>query len=159
MSDHRDDTRPVASSRAPERPESNDHRPSDTLPKAPERSLGELVSTLGTDLSELLTTQVEIAKLEMKQEATKAAKGAGMLAGAGVVAFIAIVMLSAALAWGIAVPLNAWAGFLIVGLLWAAAAAALGLIGKRKLDATKGPEETMAEIQADKELAQSLTSD
>lgn len=137
-----------------------ERRPSETEPKAPDRSLGELVSKLGDDLSNLLTTQVEIAKAEIKEEATKAAKGAGMMAGAGVVAHIAVLMLSAALAWGIAVPLNAWAGFLIVGLLWAAVAAVLALQGKKQLsEANAVPEKTVAELQADRALAQSVTSD
>lgn len=135
-----------------------ERRPTETEPKAPDRSLGELVSQLGDDLSNLLTTQVEIAKAELKQEATTAAKGAGMLAGAGVVGHLALLMLSAALAWGLAVPLNAWAGFLIVGLLWAAVAAVLALQGKKQLGQASGPDKTVAEIQADKALAQSITS-
>lgn len=134
----------------------DDHHPPETQPKAADRSLGELVAKLGDDLSGLVTTQIEIAKAEIKDEATKAAKGSGMLAGAGVVGLIAVVLLSVALAWGIAVPLNPWAGFLIVGLLWAAGAAALGLMGKQKVSALKGPEQTMAEVQADKELAQDV---
>lgn len=135
-----------------------ERRPTETEAKAPDRSLGELVSQLGDDLSNLLTTQVEIAKAELKQEAATAAKGAGMLAGAGVVGHLALLMLSAALAWGLAVPLNAWAGFLIVGLLWAAVAAVLALQGKKQLGQASGPEKTVAEIQADKALAQSITS-
>ncbi|MGI8757296.1 MAG: phage holin family protein [Acidimicrobiales bacterium] len=135
-----------------------ERRPTETEAKAPDRSLGELVSQLGDDLSNLLTTQVEIAKAELKQEAATAAKGAGMLAGAGVVGHLALLMLSAALAWGLAVPLNAWAGFLIVGLLWAAVAAVLALQSKKQLGQASGPEKTVAEIQADKALAQSITS-
>lgn len=138
---------------------SDSGQPAATQPKAPDRSLGELVAKLGDDLSNLVTTQIEIAKVEIKDEATKAAKGSGMLAGAGVVALFAAIMFSVALAWAIAVPLNPWLGFLIVGLLWTAAAAVLGILGKKQLDATKGPEQTMAELEADKNLAQSITSD
>lgn len=129
------------------------------MPKASDRSLGELVAQLGDDLSSLLSTQVEIAKVEIKNEATKAAKGSGMLAGAAVVALVAAVLLSVALAWGLAESLDPWVGFLIVGLVWAAGGVALGLAGKKHLDATKGPEHTMAEIQADKALAQSISSE
>lgn len=132
--------------------------PSEAEPKAPDRSLGELVSKLGDDLSGLLTTQIEIAKVEMKQEATKAAKGAGMLGGAGVVGLIAVLMLSMAAAWAIAVPLNPWAGFLIVGLIYGAVAAVLAMQGKKKLDATNPVPETIEELQADRELAQNVSS-
>lgn len=138
---------------------SEHQRLAETEPKAPDRSLGELVAQLGDDLSGLLSTQVEIAKVEIKQEATKAAKGSGMLAGAAVVALIAAVLLSVALAWGLAESLDPWAGFLIVGLIWAVGGVILGLAGKKHLDATKVPEQTIAEIKADKNLAQSITSD
>ncbi|WP_420451799.1 phage holin family protein [Ilumatobacter sp.] len=120
-------------------------------------SLGDVVSKLGDDLSGLLTTQVEIAKLEIKDEVSKAARGAGILTSGAFAAVVAVFMLSAALAWAIAVPLNEWAGFLIVGALWSIAAVVLGLIGKKRLEAVDAvPETTRAELDADKRLAQRL---
>ena len=128
-----------------------------TQPERPDLSLGDVVSKLGDDLSGLLTTQVEIAKLEIKQEVTKAAKGAGLVTSGAFAAIVAVFMLSAAAAWAIAVPLNEWLGFLIVGLIWAIAATALALIGKQRLaDVNAVPELTLEEIQADRELAQRL---
>ncbi|WP_134768055.1 phage holin family protein, partial [Nocardioides sp. 1609] len=47
------------------------------------RSLGEIVGEVTTDLSTLMKQELELAKVELKQEAAKAGKGAGMLAGAG----------------------------------------------------------------------------
>ena len=120
-------------------------------------SLGDVVSKLGDDLSGLLTTQIEIAKLEVKQEVTQAAKGAGLVTSGAFAAIVAVFMLSAAAAWAIAVPLNPWAGFLIVGLIWAIAAAALAVIGKNKLgDVNTVPEQTRAELEADRDLVQKL---
>jgi len=120
-------------------------------------SLGDVVSKLGDDLSGLLTTQIEIAKLEVKQEVTQAAKGAGLVTSGAFAAVVAVFMLSAAAAWAIAVPLNPWAGFLIVGLTWAIAAAALAVIGKNKLgDVNAVPEKTRAELEADRDLVKNL---
>jgi len=120
-------------------------------------SLGDVVSKLGDDLSGLLTTQIEIAKLEVKQEVTKAAKGAGFVTSGAFAAVVAVFMLSAAAAWAIAVPLNQWAGYLIVGVVWAITAAVLAVIGKNKLsDVNAVPETTRAEIDADRRLAQEL---
>jgi len=128
-----------------------------TQPERPDLSLGDVVGKLGDDLSGLLTTQVEIAKLEIKQEVTKAAKGAGLLSSGAFAALVAVFMLSAALAWGIAVPLNEWLGFLIVGLLWTTAALVLAMVGKKKFaDVNAVPEKTVAEIKADKALASEL---
>lgn len=128
-----------------------------TQPARPEMSLGDVVSKLGDDLSGLLTTQVEIAKLEIKQEVNKAAKGAGLLSSGAFAAIVAVFMLSAALAWGLAEALDPWAGFLIVGILWTIAAIALGLVGKNKLaNVNTVPEKTKAELEADRDLAQRL---
>lgn len=131
-----------------------------TQPERPDLSLGEVVSKLGDDLSGLLTTQIEIAKLEVKDEVSKAAKGAGLLTSGAFAAVVAVFMLSAALAWGITEIVGfvtAWLGFLVVGLLWVAAAAVLALLGKKRFeDVNAVPPKTMAELEADKALAQEL---
>ena len=132
---------------------------SDTEPKEPGTSLAELMGRLGEDVSSLVTTQLEIAKVELKQEATQSAKAAGVLGGGAFAGYIAVLLLSVALAWGINDAIdNAWVGFLIVGVLWGIAAAVLASAGKKKLDDVKGPEATAAELQADKNLAQDLRS-
>ncbi len=132
---------------------------SDTEPKEPGTSLSELMGRLGEDVSSLVTTQLEIAKVELKQEATQSAKAAGVLGGGAFAGYIAVLLLSFALAWGINDAIdNEWAGFLIVGVLWGIAAAVLASAGKKKLDDVKGPEATSAELRADKNLAQDLRS-
>lgn len=132
---------------------------SDTEPKEPGTSLAELMGRLGDDVSSLVTTQLEIAKAELKQEATQGAKSAGLLGGGAVAGYIAVLLLSFALAWGIndAVE-NTWAGFLVVGVLWGIVAAALAATGKKKMDEVRGPQATTAELKADKALAQDLRS-
>lgn len=134
---------------------------SDTEPKEPGISLGDLMGRLGEDVSALVTTQLQIAKVELKQEATQGAKSAGLLGGGAVAGYIAVLLLSFALAWGISDALDhhhPWAGFLIVGLIWAVVAAVLASTGKKKLDEINAPDATAAELQADKNLAQDLRS-
>jgi uncharacterized membrane protein YqjE len=70
-------------------------------PIAADHSLGELVSQLSADFGELLSTQLELAKAEIKDEVARAGKGAGMLTGGGVAAHLAILLLSLAAAWGL----------------------------------------------------------
>jgi len=127
-----------------------------TQPQRPDLSLGEVIGKLGDDLSGLLTTQIEIAKLEVKHEVTKAAKGAGLLSSGALAAVVAVFMLSAAVALLIAIPLDEWSGFLIVGVAWAIAAVALSLVGKRRLSEVRKAPQTIKELQADRELAKSL---
>ena len=129
-----------------------------TKPSRPDLSLSEVVGKLGDDLAGLLTTQVEIAKLEIKHEVTAAAKGAGMVSAGALAAVVAVFMLSAAAAWAIAAPLNEWLGFLIVGVVWALLAVVFGLLGKRRLNDIKTlPERTLDELRADRDLAKRLT--
>ena len=68
----------------------------------PEPSLGELFSKLTTDVGILVRDEVQLAKVELTESATQGARAGGMMAGAGLAAFVAIVMLSAAIAWGLA---------------------------------------------------------
>jgi hypothetical protein len=114
-----------------------------------EPSLGDLVSTATRDLSELMRKEVQLAKLEIKQEVTTAGKGAGMLGGAGAAGALGLVFLSIALAYalGTVVPLG-W-GFAIVGLLYLAAASFLALTGKKSLGRVGAPEKTIQTVKDD----------
>ena len=64
---------------------------------ADQRSLGEVVSDLSTDLSTLMKQEVALAKAELKDEVTKVGKGAGMLGGAGFAGWFVLLFLSLAL--------------------------------------------------------------
>ena len=128
-----------------------------TEPLRPDLSLGDVVGKLGDDLSSLLSTQIDIAKLEIKQEVAKAAKGAGLLTSGAIAGLLAVLLLSMAAAWGIAEALDPWAGFLIVGVVWAVVAAALAVTGKRQLgEIDAPPPATVAEIHADQDLVKQL---
>jgi uncharacterized membrane protein YqjE len=133
--------------------------PSDTEPKEPGTSLGELMSRLGEDVSSLVTTQLEIAKVEIKQEVGQTAKAAGMVGGGAFACYLAILMLSFAAAWGLAEAFDStWSGFLIVGIIWGIVAAILASVGKQRMSEVSSPEVTAAELRADKQLAQDLRS-
>jgi hypothetical protein len=131
------------SSQIPEPPPSAAHV------KADNASLGELLGDVTRDLSTLMRQEVELAKAEAKQSATRAGKGAGMLAGAGVGGHFVLLFLSLALMWalGAIMPLG-WSA-LIVAVIWAIIAAVLASIGRKELKQIKGlPQtgETLSEI-------------
>jgi nitrate/nitrite transporter NarK len=111
--------------------------------------LGELLGDVTRDLSTLMRQEVELAKAEAKQSATKAGKGAGMLGGAGVAGHFVLDFLSLALmfALGALMPLG-WAA-VIVAVIWGIIAAVLASIGRKELKQIKGmPQtgETLSEI-------------
>ena len=59
-----------------------------------DRSLGEIVGDISHDLTTLVKQELELAKTELKEEAGKAGKGAGLLGGAGVSGLLALIFLS-----------------------------------------------------------------
>lgn len=67
-----------------------------------EPSLGELVASASKDLSTLVRSEIELAKLELTAEAKKAAIGGAMFGVAGVLALFALIMASFAAAFGVA---------------------------------------------------------
>jgi putative superfamily III holin-X len=98
-----------------------------------ETSIGELIGDISNDLSQLFRQEVELAKAEIKQEATKAGKAAGMLGGAGFAGYLAVVLLSFALVFGLANVMDAGWAALIVAVIWAVIGAVLYATGRKRL--------------------------
>ncbi|SDO65154.1 Putative Holin-X, holin superfamily III [Lentzea jiangxiensis] len=121
-------------------------------------SLGDLVSELTGDLSKLMRQELELAKAELREEASKAGKATGMLAAAGFAGYLTTVLLSFALvfALGAVMPLG-WAA-LIVAVLWGIAGAVLYTSGRAKLRTVNPkPERTVATLKEDAEWAKHPT--
>ena len=119
-----------------------------TAPHEP--SLGELVSTATRDLSTLIRTEVQLAKVEIKREVTAAGKGAGLFGGAGFAGLFALIFLSIAAAYGISwLGIGLGWGFFIVGMLYLVAAAVLALSGKKSIDKVGPPEKTIETVKDD----------
>jgi len=125
----------------------------------PEPSLGELFGKLTSDVGILVRDEVQLAKVELTETATQAARAGGMVAGAGVAAFVAILMLSAAIAWGLAELMPIGVAFLIVALLWVAVGGVLFVLGRQRLQATNfNPEQTIETVQEDVRWAKQQTN-
>jgi hypothetical protein len=98
-----------------------------------EASLGEIIGNISDDLSQLFRQEVELAKAEIRQEAAKAGKAAGMLGGAGFAGYLAVVLLSFAVVFGLSNVMDAGWAALIVAIVWGAAGAILFVNGRKKL--------------------------
>ncbi len=118
-----------------------------------DQSLGRLVGRMSSDLSALFRQEIALAKEELREEAVKAGKGAGMLGGAGFAGYMAVLLLSFGAAWGLAELVAPGFAFLIVGALFAIAAGLLFQIGRRKLKSVHGPTETVQTVKEDVEWA------
>lgn len=101
------------------------------------RSLGEIVGDVTQDLTTLIRQEIDLAKTELKEEATKTGKAAGMLGGAGLAGYFAVLFLSTTLMFVLDEFLDLWLAALIVTVLWAVATAVLAVIGKKRLKASR----------------------
>ncbi|HEU4337585.1 MAG TPA: phage holin family protein [Nocardioides sp.] len=97
------------------------------------RSLGQIVGDLSNDLTTLVKQELELARTELKEEAAKAGKGAGMLGGAGVSGLLALILGSFALAYLLDNWMPVELAFLIVTILWAIVGAVLAARGRKEL--------------------------
>ena len=117
----------------------------DHLDDASTRSLsnvGELFADISRDLSTLVRQEMELAKVEMRESASKAGKGAGMLAGAGVAGHFVLLFLSIAAWWGLGNQIGRGWSALVVAAVWAVVAAILAARGRQDLKQVKGIPQT-----------------
>ena len=98
-----------------------------------DRSLGQIVSDVSSDLSTLFRQELALAKTELKEEAGKAGKGAGMLGGAGLAGYFVLFFLSFALFELLNRWLAAALSALVVAVVWGIVAAVLASIGRKAL--------------------------
>jgi hypothetical protein len=127
--------------------------PTPSEAKAASTSLGELVGEVTRDLSTLMRQEVQLAKVELKESATKTAKGAGLLGGAGYGAGMAIFFLSVALWWALAQVMGGGWAAVVVAVIWAAIAGILFVIGRAQLKQVEGAPQTVETI---KEIPETL---
>lgn len=110
-------------------------------------NVGELFADISRDLSTLIRQEAELAKAEMRESATKAGKGAGMLGGAGVAGHLALLFLSTACWWGLGNEIGRGWSALVVAAVWAVVAAVLTSIGRRAIKQVKGIPQTTQTAQ------------
>ncbi|HEY2130421.1 MAG TPA: phage holin family protein [Streptosporangiaceae bacterium] len=110
-------------------------------------SVGELFSEVTEDLSTLMHQEVELAKAELRQSATRAGKGAGLLAGAGVGGHMVLLFASVAAWWGIGDAVGRGWSALIVAAIWLIVAAVLGVMGRREISAVPGVPQTAQTVK------------
>jgi len=119
-----------------------------------DRSLGDLLSAMTTEVTHLMRSEVELAKAEVKEEAGKAARAGAVLGAGGLFALLAVNLLSFAAAWGLAAAIPDGFAFLIIGAAYGLIAAVCFVVGKQRLRAVNPvPEETVETIKEDVQWA------
>ena len=124
-----------------------------------DRSVGDLLGRVTTDLSTLMRQEVALAKAEIKEEATKAGKASGMLAGAGAVGYLVLVFLALALMWALGNVMDLGWAALITAVVLGIIAAVLFVLGRKKLQQVNPkPEQTVETLKEDVQWAKNRNS-
>jgi hypothetical protein len=116
-----------------------------------ERSLGDLFSDLSRETTTLVRKEVQLAKAELTQSATEAARGIGMLVAGGAVAYAGLFFLLLAIVFGlIEAGWDPWVSALVVGLVVVAIGAILVLRARESLKpANLAPQKTVETLKED----------
>jgi hypothetical protein len=121
-------------------------------------SVGELLSVVTSDVQTLFRQEVELAKTEVKQEATKAGKAAGMYGGAGFAGYMVLLFLSLAAVLGLANVMDGGWAALIVTAVWAVIAAVLYQRGRTRMrTVTPKPDQTVETMKENAQWARHPT--
>ncbi|RWZ51622.1 phage holin family protein [Labedella phragmitis] len=115
--------------------------------KAANTSLGDLLSEVSRDISTLFRQEVELAKAELKQSASRAGKGAGLMGAAGYAGLMAVFFLSVALWWGLGHLIdNGWSA-VVVAVIWAIIGAILFASGRKAMKEVQGMPRTVDSVK------------
>lgn len=116
-----------------------------------DRPVGQLVSDATEQITRLVRDEMRLAATELQRKGKRLGVGAGLLSGAGVLAFYGGAALVAALILGLATVLMPWLAALIVGVAVLGVAGVFAVVGKKQVQraAPLVPEETTASVKVD----------
>lgn len=126
--------------------------------RARDESIGQLIGEVAGDVSKLFRQEVALAKAELKEEAAKAGKAGGMLAGAGFAGYMVAVLLSLAAVFGLdaVMPLG-WAA-VVIAIVWAAVGGVLYTMGRnRAKEVDPVPRQTVETLREDAQWVRDQT--
>jgi len=122
--------------------------------------LGQAIQDVTDKASLLIREEIELAKTEMTEKASKLGKGAGIGGAAGIFAVFGLIYLLHSIAWAIASLLdddNPWLGYLIVAVLLFIVGAIAGLLAARQFKRGSPPTPQMA-IEEGKLIKETVTT-
>jgi uncharacterized membrane protein YqjE len=117
---------------------------------APDESLGQLLKEATAEVQALFRAELELAKLETREELQRAGRVATVGAVALIAAFLALLLLSFAAAWGLAEVMPAGVAFLIVGVVAVVVAAWAAMLARERMRSVRlVPDETVETLKED----------
>jgi uncharacterized membrane protein YqjE len=126
------------------------------VPSSPsgDRALGQLLSDMTSEFGTLVRQEIQLAKVETKEELGRAGKAAGSLVGAVIAALMALLFLSLGLAWLLDQAMNRALAFAVVGVVYVIGAGVLVATGRRQAKLINPvPQQTVATLKEDVQWA------
>jgi tetrahydromethanopterin S-methyltransferase subunit C len=120
-----------------------------------DRPIGELMRELSDQTTTLVRQEIELAKAEMTAKGKQLGMGAGAFGAAGLMGLYAVGAITACLILALSTAIAGWLAALIVGIVYAAIAGVLALVGKKKTQAggPPVPERAISSTKEDVEWA------
>ena len=117
-----------------------------------ERAIGELLGDLYRDAERMVRLEVEFAKTEVTQKATRVGKNAGFLVVGAIVAYTGVLAILAGIIALLGLLIPVWVSALIIGILVAGAGAFLAWKGLQTLrQESVAPQRTIDTLKEDQE--------
>lgn len=114
------------------------------------KPLGELIHEATETFSELVHSEIALAKSEMRESMAKMTAAGAMFGAAAVLAVIALAVLVTAGVLALSMVVQPWAAAVIVGVILLIGAATFAMIGKSKAKHVSViPERTIQSVRAD----------
>jgi len=125
-----------------------------TPPPGPTEGLGTIVGEIVADLQDVVRGEVQLAKTELKEDATSAGKGIAFIAGAVIVGLVGFIFLMLAVTYLLNKAMQLWIAAGIVGIVLLIIGAIAAMVGKNKLSATNlAPDQTIDSLKEDQAWA------
>ena len=117
-----------------------------------DQSIGELLGELYQGASQVISLEIELAKTELTQKASRVGKNVGFLAAGGAIAYAGFLALIFAIIAILATFMYTWLAALIVALLVLGIGGALVMTGLKTLQQESiAPQRTLDTLKEDKE--------
>ena len=122
------------------------------------RSIADVLQDILANVQTIIRSEVRLAKTEITEEATKAARAAGMMAGGAVAALFTVWLLLLTIVFALATVIPIWGAALLVCVLMAVVTAVLLVNGKKRFSTVHAtPEKTIESVKENVEWVKSQT--
>jgi uncharacterized membrane protein YqjE len=122
------------------------------------RSVTEVLQDIVANVQEIVRSEFKLARTEIGEQATRAAKSSAPLGSGIVLGLYALGFILLAIVYALEMVVAAWLAALIVGAAVAVVAAILVSVGRKRLEQVKMPERTMASVKENVQWAKNQIS-